>query len=226
MQSTRSELIIIVCGFGNMRSIFSTLLYVAIFGCAYSHLAKSAERDRFLCNLSSGEKAFQQTPGPRCLKNALEEGWVNLIFDKPILVDYHPDSVVIENDSIKVWMKFINANPIRSADGRWKYTSFKGVHKFWCKNQQQLLVQGTYRLGDTIVHERLSSELILEIEPGTLSYSLRSYFCGGLMRDPAEITVSSHESDETIAELTEAEYRFQFRCPESLSSSEERKKRT
>jgi len=161
----------------------------------------------------------------QCSKTVLEDGWVNLIFNEAVLVDYHPDTVVIEDDGVKVWLQFFMARPTPSQNSRWEYDHLKGAYKFLCKSRQQLLIQGTYQLGTRTVYERLSNETVLEeIEPGTISDALRGFFCKSLTGDPAKNASTSTESDETIAHLTEAEFRSRFRCPEFLSSDDARRK--
>jgi hypothetical protein len=204
--------------------VLSPLSCVACLWFASSEPALPAETDRFLCTLSNGQRVFRQpTPELRCLKRVLDNGWVNLVFDEAVLIDYHPDTVVIENDGIKVWLQFFNAKPVQSANSRWAYDYFKGTYKFFCKSRQQLLIQGSYQLNNRTVYERLSNESVLEeIEPGTVSDGLRGFFCKGLMKDSTESANIAPESDEMIAQMNEAEFRFRFRCPESFSSDDER----
>ena len=215
----------IIKGLLRVHQLFPSLLLLCLAYLWCSEPALSAETDRFLCTLSNGQRVFRPVSELRCSKKVLDDGWVNLIFDDTVLVDYHPDTVVIEDDGIKVWLQFFMARPVGSQNSRWEYDYLKGTYKFFCKSRQQLLIQGTYQLGSRTVYERLSNESVLEeIEPGTISDALRGFFCKSLMRDPAKNADTIPESDETIAQLSEAEFRFRFRCPESLSSDDERKK--
>jgi hypothetical protein len=144
----------------------------------------------------------------------IDDGWENFVFGQTLIIDYHPASIVHEADGVKVWVQFISAKPIPLGP-HGKYDFVRSSYKFFCKSHQQLLIQGTYKLGGNTVWERLSNESILEeIEPGTVSGRLHGFFCKGPGAPP--------ESNKPITELSDAEFDALFRCPESIGSDEER----
>jgi hypothetical protein len=182
-------------------------------------IALAVEMPRFECILANGEKIFTPFPKGRCSRRPLDDGWQSFVFGETILIDYHSTSVLREADGVKAWVQILFATPA-SLSPRGKYNYMRSSYKLFCNTRQQLLIQGTYKLGNKTVWERLSNASIKEeIEPGTVSDRLLRFFCRDMPSVP-------QEGASPITEFSDAEFDAQFKCPESLVSEDEQKAAT
>jgi hypothetical protein len=156
--------------------------------------------------LAGNIRAIYATPSGRsCVPLSIEPDFVDLISTPNFLVTFHPGSIVRQDDTVKVWVVVYLASPVQDYNGRFQYDSVKASYKFYCKVRQQLLIQGTYKLGRSRVAERLSNDSIMEeIEPNTIASAMLDDFC-----NPAG-TRSLSKPDLVTADQTD------FVCPENL----------
>jgi len=135
---------------------------------------------RFQCLKTNEGIFFSNISAKNCKPLPLEKGWQQFTLTKDYVVDLLLEQAVRETDgSMKIWHKFYLAAPISSEGGKWSYNYLKGVSKFYCKNKQTVLIQGTYILNGDIVNERNAKAALLEeIEPGTLNEGIWRLVCG------------------------------------------------
>jgi hypothetical protein len=161
-------------------AVVTLLILTTILGSA----ANAATGTRYLCT-RDGRRSFSETPqGVSCSVLHDEPGWTAIVSSPNFIVSYHPASVVREGDTVTAGFQVNLASPVSyvGSDGsdKFQYDSIRASYRFYCLARQQVLIQGTYKLGTKNVHERLSSEAILEeIKPNTIAETLLKFFCHG-----------------------------------------------
>jgi hypothetical protein len=189
---------------GGKRRIALGLILSALVSSAGA-LERPDSKARFACRSPTGERYFSLTMVGKCNRVIMESGWVNFALMRNVIVDLHPGSIVREGDTAKLWVEFHLADPVRDDLNR-QYDSLRASYRLNCKTREQLLIQGTYRLGAKVIWQRLSDKAVLEeIEPGTINDALLAAVC------------EQAGSGNRVTEL-EAD----FKCPEHLPNEEER----
>jgi hypothetical protein len=195
-----------------MISLATKVLITALATASWLSIpADAAYTSHYLCT-QSGKRSFSETSkAPSCLTLHDEPGWADLMSNPEVIVSYHPSSVVRDGDTVKAWVQIYLATPVSGDKGHVQYDSVRASYKFYCRSRQQLLIQGTYKLGETRVHERPSSDSVMEeIEPDTIADTLLNLFCDG-SSDPAAPSRSASSSFDAM-----------FVCPEFLPNNSAR----
>jgi hypothetical protein len=104
--------------------------------------------------------------------------WANLLSTPEVVVNYHIASLAHEGHSVKAWVQIYLASPVSDKKNLIRYDSVKAAYRFDCSLHQQLLIQGTYNLGQVRVYERFPSDSpVEELGPGKIADSMRKRFC-------------------------------------------------
>ena len=134
--------------------------------------------ERYLCQTKSSSRIFSKENKNNCSSIRLENNWVNIIFSDSVIVDIMPSRIVKEGDNVKIWSQFYLAKNYAYSNPKFNYDRHRQISRFLCKTQQVQLIQGTYMLGEKVMYERLSNEMITEeIEPETIYEILYKYAC-------------------------------------------------
>jgi hypothetical protein len=174
---------------GKPKERLSHTIAVATLLIFMTVLASAAHADtgtHYLC-VHDGQRSFSKTPqGGSCsvLREHDDSGWVNFVFAPNVIVSYYPRSIVREAGTVKVWLQVNLASPVPfvGTDGsnKFQYDSVRAAYRLYCTERQQVLIQGTYSLGNKSVYERPSSEQTREeIQPNTLAAAFLNFFCNG-----------------------------------------------
>ena len=138
----------------------------------------TSQPGRYLCKVANGTKTFDKENTGNCISISLERDWKNIVFSNTAVVDVLPLKIVREGDNVKIWSQFYLAKSYAYTNPQFNYDRLKQISRFLCKSKQVQLIQGTYMLGEKVMYDRLSNEMITEeIEPGTINETIYNYAC-------------------------------------------------
>ena len=138
----------------------------------------TSQPGRYLCKTTNGTKTFDKENMGNCISMPLEKDWKNIVFSNVAVVDVLPSKIVREGDNVKIWSQFYLAKTYAYTNPQFNYDRLKQISRFLCKSKQVQLIQGTYMLGEKVMYDRLSNEMITEeIEPGTINETIYNYAC-------------------------------------------------
>jgi len=198
---------------GNYMKLILTFLTIFMLPV----LVSAGESNRYYCIQENRQGYFSSEQSSGCKKVQLEEGWVNFMLIRPVIVDIKPESGISELDGKSIWVRFYLAEPVISADGRWEYDFIESLHKFYCGKGETRLIRGTYKLGGKTVYNRPEAEAITEtVDSGTVNEDLYNFVCQMGMYYFGDAKVPD--------DMTDAEYDAYFKCPESYKTQAERDK--